>query len=311
MRVPNSSFPGSLVTVLGRLSTRQDQLQTQVATGQKLRLPEDNPTAMRRVMDLQAEGRQLQQYQSNIDFASNSATAAYSSIKGLKTIMDRATELATRADGTRSPDDLKNMGTEVNQLLEQALQVANTRQNGRYLMAGTRDDTVPFQAARDANGRIASVSYSGNENVLSVQIGAGVEVSAQVIGANSSGGQPAGLFKDKTSGADIFANLTALRDALNQGDTSAIASTVRPALVRDEDNVINQLSNNGAMQARLEAASAMVKAQGTAVDGLVSKDADADLAETMVKLSETQNAYRAALQSGSTILKESLMDYLR
>ena len=44
---------------------------------------------------------------------------------------------------------------------------------------------------------------------------------------------------------------------------------------------------------------------------LVLTKADADLANTLVRLNQTQTAYQAALQSGGKILSTSLLDYLR
>jgi flagellar hook-associated protein 3 FlgL len=46
------------------------------------------------------------------------------------------------------------------------------------------------------------------------------------------------------------------------------------------------------------------------IETLVAKDADADLASTIVRLSQTSTAYEAALSSATKILKMSLLDYI-
>ena len=51
--------------------------------------------------------------------------------------------------------------------------------------------------------------------------------------------------------------------------------------------------------------------QIAAVEPLISNEVDVDLADTLVRLNEVQNAYTAALQSGSMLLRTSLLDYLR
>jgi len=43
----------------------------------------------------------------------------------------------------------------------------------------------------------------------------------------------------------------------------------------------------------------------------VSGEADADMATSAVKLSQTSTAYQAALSSATKILQLSLMDYLK
>ena len=46
------------------------------------------------------------------------------------------------------------------------------------------------------------------------------------------------------------------------------------------------------------------------IETLVAKEADADLASTVVRLSQTSTAYEAALSSATKILKMSLLDYI-
>jgi flagellar hook-associated protein 3 FlgL len=42
----------------------------------------------------------------------------------------------------------------------------------------------------------------------------------------------------------------------------------------------------------------------------VSKETDADMPTTIMKLNQTQTAYQAALQSAASIMKISLLDYI-
>ena len=111
MRVTSSSFPNTLITQLGSLATRQAQLQSQVATGQRVQRPEDDPGAMRRVLDLQTESKTVGQYQRNIVRQQELATDTFSAVKALKRISDRAGEIATLADGLRR-DDRRDAGVD-------------------------------------------------------------------------------------------------------------------------------------------------------------------------------------------------------
>ena len=106
MRVTGTMFSESLVGQLSRLTTRQNQLQTQAATGQRISLPEDDPGAVRRTLDLQAESRTIAQQRKNIAALKEQATVSYGAMAALKRISDRAGEIAVLADGTRSPADL-------------------------------------------------------------------------------------------------------------------------------------------------------------------------------------------------------------
>ena len=201
---------------------------------------------------------------------------------------------------------------EVSQLLQQGVQQANAKNRGDYLLAGTRTDQPPFVAATNASGQITSVNYQGNTSLAESEIAEGVTLTAQALGANTSGTGPRGLITDSRAGADLFGHLIALQNHLLAGDTAAIATTDRPQLARDEENLIFHLGTNGAIQSRLEASQSLAAHRALSLEGLTSQEADADLAQTLVRLNQTQNAYQAALQSGATMLKQSsLLDFLR
>lgn len=296
---------------LSSLAVRQQRLQNQAATGQRIQSPSDDPVAIRRVLDLQTESSAVGQYQHNIARQQELAQATISSIKSLKTISDRANEIATLADGLKSPQELQAYATEINQLIKQAAQVMNTTNRGDPLFAGTRADQPPFVVATDANGQVTGVTYQGNTALSEVEIAEGSTLTAQAIGANTSTSGPRGLITDSRSGADLFNHLISLQNNLLAGDTAAIAATDRGNLRSDEDNILFHVSSNGAIQARLEGANAITVDRSLSLEKSVSAEADADLAQTLVKLSQTQTAYQAALQSGASILKLSLLDYLR
>ena len=76
MRVTANTFSSSLVDSLGSLAVRQQRLQSQAATGQRIRLPEDDPVALRRVIDLQTEFSAVGQYSRNIARETEKARAA-------------------------------------------------------------------------------------------------------------------------------------------------------------------------------------------------------------------------------------------
>lgn len=311
MRVAFNSFSRQFLDQVGSLAGRQNRLQEQAATGQRIQSASDDPAAMQRVLDFQAEHSGLKQFQKNIATLSGQATASYDLMRGLKTISDRVSELATLADGTRSPDELKIYGVEVGQLIEQAAQIVNGQHNGEYLFGGTRTDQPPFAVTKDPNGLVSGVAYQGNTDVPDVEVAENAFVSVRVPGANSGGAGERGLVADNRTGADFFAHMIAFRDHLNAGDAASVAAIDRAALAKDEEHLVLQIGTNGAMQSRLEAAESIAASRTFIVGDLVSKEASADLAQTLVELNQTQTAYQAALQSGAGIMQLSLLNFLR
>jgi len=311
MRVTANTFPNSLLDQLNSLSVRQNRLQTQAATGQRIQLPEDDPVAMRRVLDMQAEAKTLGQYERNIARHQELAQTTYASLRSLKTISDRASEIATAADGLDSRDDLLLLAKEVTELIKQAVQITNTQNRSDYIFGGTRTDVPPFVLATASDGTVTGVTYQGNLNQAESEIAESITLNTQVIGENTSGTGPRGLITDNRVGADFFNHLIALQDNLINGNVTAIENTDRAALSQDEDNFLYHIGSNGAIQSRLEATASLTSDRGFSLETLISKEADADLAQTLVRLTQTQTAYQAALQSGGRILGSSLLDYLR
>lgn len=311
MRVTPSSFSNSLVNQLDLLASQQNLLQNEVSTGRRIQTPADDPAGMSLVMGWQAEGQSLAQYQQNIASLQTQATASYNAINSLKTISDRAGEIATLADGTKSAQDLKSYAIEVTQLIQQAVQMANSQQDGSYLFGGTRTDQPPFTVTTDANGAVTGVTYQGNTATAGVEIDQNVTVSALTPGANTSGTGPQGLITDSRSGADFFNHLISLQNHLQAGNTAGIANTDRAALSQDENNLVAQIASNGALQSRLDAAASLASSRATAITGQISNEADVNLADTITQLNQTQTAYQAAIQSGANIMRQSLLDYLQ
>lgn len=116
---------------------------------------------------------------------------------------------------------------------------------------------------------------------------------------------------DSRAGADVFNHLISLQQNLASGNLTAITATDAPALATDEDHVIGQISGNGVTQSALESASSTLTQQGTTMATQISNATSADLAQTITKLTQTQTAYQAALQSGVLIMKLSILQYIQ
>lgn len=311
MRVTNNMFPEQLSSQLSILSSRQNRYQSEVATGKRLQSPEDDPAAMRRVLSLQIEAKSITQYRQTMTSLKEEANAALETIKGLKNVSDRAQEIAMRADNTRVNADLQSFASEITQLIQHSVQLANAKYRDDYQFAGTDTSEPPFELQQDADGRISGVVYHGNNSVNQTEIDVQNTITVKVPGVNDTGSGTRGLITDSRSGADFIKHLIDLQNHLLSGDIKAIADADRSNLSKDEENLLFHTAANAAMQARLDALSSLASERGTHVQNSVSDEVDADLATTMVQLSQAQYAYQAALQTGSVLLTKSLLDYLR
>ena len=311
MRVSTTSFSDNFLYQIAQLESQQGTLQNEVTTGLKVSSPEDNPPVMNQVLNLQSEASANTQYQNNIAQIQTSASVASDALTSLQTLVEQAGEIATQATGISSPTQLATDATQVGQLIQQALQIANTKDaQGNYIFAGTDTGTAPFSATTDSSGNVTGITYNGNTSVAKSEIAPGLTVTAQNPGENNTGSGSGGIFADSRTGADLFSHLISLQQNLQSGNTSAIASTDSPNLTKDEDNVITQISGNAVLQSTLDAAGNAATQNSTNMETQMSNATNADLTQTLTQLNQTQTAYTAALESGVKIMSISLVDFL-
>jgi flagellar hook-associated protein 3 FlgL len=298
MRVPTRSTSENVIAQLQKLGSKQAQLQKQVSTNQRIFLPSDDPAAMGRMLGIGNEQNQIAQFQRNIGLAGNLAQASYSGLEGLNNVSTRAGELATLGGGILSPDAARAYGSEVNQLLEQAVQLGNSRFGDDYLYAGTAFDTEPFAVTRDAAGLITGVTYAGSAQSAEIRLSSTASVSPRTDATANTGIR------------DFISQLITLRDALNVNDAATVTAT-GIAIDNATDPILSAISENGSIQLRIQVAGTQQNARADSLESLASSEADVDLASTMVKLSQAGTSYEAALASASKIMNMSLLDYLR
>jgi flagellar hook-associated protein 3 FlgL len=298
MRVASNTVSDTIVRQIDRLNSLQASLQTQVSTGQRITNPEDDPAAIASAIDIESQLHEVQQFGQNATQALTLAQTSYTGLQGLKSISDRAGQLATLGTGTLGASAMSAYGTETNQLIEQAVQTANTNFSGSYIYGGTAVSAPPFSVTRDANGQISGVSYVGNQSQAAIPLSNSTSITPSTDGPTNSGM------------ADFINNLVALRDALNSGDTSAVTST-QAGLSTSEDTIVSAIGINGGMQTRIEAAQTQQKSSTTNLQSVLSSKVDADLPSTVVKLSQAQTAYQAALQSAVNVMQLSILNYLK
>jgi flagellar hook-associated protein 3 FlgL len=299
MRVVTHTTSDTMLRQIQNLSSRQSKLQSQISTGQRITLPEDDPAAVSRVLTLESERRRLTQYNSNAAGALDVAETSYIGLKSLKDTVGRATEVASLSSGVMNPEDMKAYAEEMNQLVEQALQVANTKYNGDSLFAGTKTDAPAFTVVRDATtGEVSSIAYNGNASSVAVPLSDGTAVNPGTTGTTNLGIR------------DLITQLVGLRDALRSGDTNAVAAT-QTGLQGSEDTIISAIGQNGGIQSRITAFQQQQTDRLTNVGSLIADEASVDLSTAVVQLSQTTTAYQAALKSASTLLQTSLLDYIK
>lgn len=298
MRVSTLSISNTVIQQIQQLGSQQSKLQVQVATGQRIFNPGDDPTAVGRVLNLESESRMLGQYERNIDRAMELSQASYSALRELKKVSDRASEIGSLGAGVTSAESARAYAAEVDQLIEQAVQLGNTRFRNDYLFAGTAVDAAPFVASRGTDGKVTSVAYAGNADRTAISLSETTSVTPGTDNATNTGLR------------DFIGSLVALRDALTANDNSAVIAA-QGSLLTSEDVLVNGVAEQGGIQTRIEASRTLLTSRSDDIQKLISAEADIDLPEAVVRLNQALTSYQAALQSSANIMRLSLLDYIR
>jgi flagellar hook-associated protein 3 FlgL len=313
MRVATDSYINTAIEQINSLSAQMQTLENEATTGLSVQAPSDNPEAMESTLnDLSSQAAQ-QQYSNNISTLQSQGNVIYSALQSLQTIVSQAENIATEAgSATNSQTDLNNYASQVGALIQQALQVANTKDpsTGQYLFGGTNSGQQPFSATTDTNGNVTAVAYQGNTNVNQTEIAPGVTVAVDVPGANTSGSGSPGLITDSQTGADLFNHLIALQNDLSSGNTSAVTGTDAQNLQHDENNVTYQVAYNGNVQTRLQTAASVANSQSTSLDQSITNASGANIVQTTLEMNQIQDSYTAALEATSRVLQISMVDFL-
>jgi flagellar hook-associated protein 3 FlgL len=311
MRVTFNSFPDTLLGRLQSLGSEQNKALTQLSTGQRIAAPSDDAPAMQRILNLRVEKKQNQQYHRNATDGLEVSKVTFSSLEQIKDLLVRASELSANVNGATSEQEFKAKASEIDQLIQQGLNVANTKLRGSYLLAGEASGAsdAPFTAT-STGGKVTQIAYrysitdQGDDANPQMHIGEDTKISAFATP------------RENREVADLLNKMISMRNAMTDAPigTATKASNVinlRDDLATNEDQILSALSRAGTIQYRLETAMKDLEVRYEGTEKLISTDADIDFAEATVRLNRAQMAYQAAIQSGARIQSNSLLDYLR
>jgi flagellar hook-associated protein 3 FlgL len=285
-------------TSLDRLDTTQQEL----STGKSINQPSDNPSGTALALQLNTQLSNMTGYSNNVTDGTGWTTAQSSALSDITNCVQRIQELTTEAaNGTQSTADMQASAQEVNQLIEQVKQDANTQYNGQYVFSGSATSTEPYASGTND-------TYAGNTNQVTRTIGpnTSLSVSANLSGVLGNGqtvsGQPAG-------DGLLLNTLRNVADDMQSGNSSAVSADLTS--LNTGLNSLGGLSATvGATQDRLQMASSRIQTLQTNDTQVLSNTQDADMASTEISYSTQQAALTAALQAGASIVQQSLMNFL-
>ncbi len=218
-RVTGALQRNMLLGTMGRSMRTILELQNQISSGYRILKPSDDPLGANRTLEIQSMLDKIARYRANIQTADHRLSSTESALRNLDDLLDSAKTIMLREVGsTATPATRVNSAIEIDNILEQAISIANRQFGNHYLFSGAVDGADPFALMSD------HVVYNGDENEESVQISAGITMAANITGSSAFGA----LSTEIQSNVDLDSIITAdtlLRD-LNGGEGIAAGSII-------------------------------------------------------------------------------------
>lgn len=162
---------------LRKQEVKQAQKNAQIGSQSKIGALRDDPLAAGHLVRYQSFLSRVNQFEKNAQKLSDQFLVREGYMNQNLQIMQRVRELAVGgANGLKSTDDLKNMASEVDELLKELVQNANaTDPDGNSLFAGTRINTIAFDVSLGnvpgaSEPLITRVAYNGNIAVNKIEV---------------------------------------------------------------------------------------------------------------------------------------------
>lgn len=270
----------------------------QLATGQRVSVPSDDPYSAAVNLQSLAESANVDRYTKNGDAVLSQAQMADSALSNVVSELNQAITLGTQgADGSMTTEDRASIATQVQSILSEVIGQANTTQNGVSLFAGT---STAMPAYVPDSTSPTGYKYQGNSNVNSTAVGDNLQVNVNVPGDQ--------IFTNPNG--DVLASLTQLISALGSGTTTDIGnavSAVKNALTNVSQQrvvyagVVNQIN---AQENYLSQETISLTSQQQSLTGV-------DMSVAVSNLTQAQIAHSTMLAAAAKVLPTSLLDYLK
>jgi flagellar hook-associated protein 3 FlgL len=207
-----------------------NDLNNQISSQRRIQNLRDDPLAAGHSVRYQSYLARLERFDKNAKTVSDQFKVTEGFVNQSLQVMQRVRELAvTGANGTYTPDDLKNMAGEVDELLKELVLNGNASgPDGNRLFAGTKSFTEPFETVMgDVSGAgnpvITQVRYHGAIGGKDVEIDEQVFLSSGESGNRTYWAEPQNLFSSVDAGryvvkADTAINVNGVSVPLAAGD---------------------------------------------------------------------------------------------
>ncbi|AUW94956.1 MAG: flagellar biosynthesis protein FlgL [Sulfobacillus thermotolerans] len=273
-----------------------NQLQEEASTGQSFQVPSDNPEAVTSTMSLSAALTETTAYQNSATAAQNVLNVTSGALQNMQQLWQKMISVTVQASSNAlTPTDRQALAQEVEQAQTSLGQLLNTRYEGSYIFNGYNQDTPPVTAS--------GVSLPTSTQSSIYQIGQNAQVTINLTGMENAG-QPSGT----NYLATVYNDLSQLATAVTTGASASQA--MLGTLQTDEGYLSTAQSIVGGRMQRVTQAQTQLTTLAQNLNQTIAQVSGANMTAVTVQLTQEEQAYQAALQSGAQILSISLLNYI-
>jgi flagellar hook-associated protein 3 FlgL len=181
MRIATSQFQATMNRGLQNNQSQIAKLNEQMASGNRIQLPSDDPVANVRLSRLTREEAIVGQYRDNISATKIRLEKNETFLSSISNDITSSHDLLVWAsDGSNTSADLGSMVNSMSSLRDSMFYSANERdQEGRYVFSGTLTNTpaITFDSTAPMGSRY---TFTGNTNQQKVVVGNGISQTVNV-----------------------------------------------------------------------------------------------------------------------------------
>jgi|WetSurMetagenome_2_1015567.scaffolds.fasta_scaffold146435_2 flagellar hook-associated protein 3 FlgL len=296
MRVTfNTTYQQASYAIAEAASEMADR-QEQVATGKRLKVPSDDPSASAAAVAERSELSVTDQYRQSADTVTSRLTVLDTVLSSLIDEMTAVKVAAQSGSGT-VPDTQRTAAADTILALRESIYSAvNTQYRGVYPMSGSDATTPPYSRSGDVIS-----SYQGTSNIIEVDIDRQMSVPVVIDAGSVLKGDDA---------QDIFEALDTLAAAVRSGDQTGIQNGMS-RIDRTFQRLNRALGAVGADMAMVESQQNRLDSRQLASNTRLDALENVDLAEAISAMTQADTAYRAAVSAVGKTSQYSLLDYIK
>ena len=302
MRITNNFITQNTITNLQKNMHKIADLQQEISSGQKIKCLGDDPSSLWQVMSLKGKLLYAEQHSRNIDDGLLWLNEADRALDSANQILQKAQDDARwGANLDSGAVDCEALATEVDQLIGQLLDVANTQAGERYLFSAYHKGEKPFVRQGENETEEVVLNPALPEEVLGPAERGILPQSTEEVSFN---GQE--LFLE----GDIFSHLITLRNSLAENDKEKISQSITN-LSAAQDLILQARATTGAKASRLDQVKEDLAGQQIHEQEFLTALSGTEITRATTELAACTLAYQANLASAASLGQLSLVNFLR